>query len=183
MTPWTSSGSELIDLWVSFAGRGGGHSKEFILKIYDILQSAANGNGRVSRQKLRERLKKEYSNDKKQLSNFDRIMRKLVQQQLVRKIIETQPDARTPNKRRTYYRINSGLVHRAIVPEGDYFVIPNYRENPPDPKMGEMWILNPKGPLSPPADVRKIVRVGVYRKDPQEPIVREAWLILDDKNE
>lgn len=179
MTPRTARNDELKDLWVSFAGRGGGYSKDLILKIYEILQSEEDGKGRVSRQELRERLSKEYHNEKKILTNLDRIMRKLEHQQLIRKDIETKLDVRTPNKIRTYYRVNLGLVHRAVVPEGCSFIVPCYCEDPSDPKNGEEWLIDPEAPYPPPARFRKILRVPVYHGDPQKPRNGEEWLNCD----
>jgi len=180
MTPRTARNDELKDLWVSFAGRGGGYSKFLILKIYEILQSAEDGKGRVSRQELRERLLNEYYNEKRILANLDRIMRKLEYQQLIRKEIETKLDARTPNKIRTYYRINLGLVHRAVVPEGSSsFIVPCYCEDPSDPKNGDMWLIDPEAPHPPPARYRKTVRVPVYHGDPQKPRNGEGWINCD----
>ncbi len=179
MTPRTARNDELKDLWVSFAGRGGGHSKELILKIYDILQSADDGKGRISRQELRDRLIKDYDNDHRKIVNLDRTMRKLEQQQLIRKEIETKLDVRTPNKIRTYYRINLGLVHRAVVPERSSLIIPCYCEDPPDAKIGEVWMIDPNSPHPPPASQRKIFRIPVYHGDPKPSRIGEVWLNCD----
>ena len=130
------------ELWQSFTSRGGESSRELVLKIYEILKSVESKNGRVSRQEIRNKLIVECNFEENKLDNLDRIMRKLEREQLIRKEKETDTNLPTPNKDRTYYRLNSELVHRGKITDGTILRIPVYKKDPPNPKNGEIWLID-----------------------------------------